>query len=75
MVVIFNNDHTPYDVVIDVLIKATGCDYEEASIETWEAHNYGQAAVHFGPEPECREAARVIGSVGVATEVRREWDD
>ncbi|MCW5939995.1 MAG: ATP-dependent Clp protease adaptor ClpS [Fimbriimonadaceae bacterium] len=75
MVVIFNNDDTPYDAVIEVLMRATGCDFDEAAIETWEAHNYGQASVHFASEDECLVAAKVIGTAGVSTEVRREWDD
>lgn len=75
MAVIYNNDHTPYHAVISVLIAATKCDYQEAEIETWEAHTYGQAAVHFATEAECRAAAKTIASIGVKTEVRKEWDD
>lgn len=75
MVVIFNNDVNSMEEVIDVLIRATGCDLEEASIETWEAHTFGKAPVHFASKTECEEAARVISSVGVKTEVAKEWED
>jgi len=73
--VIFNNDYTPVDVVVIILIKATGCDAEEAAIEMWEAHNFGQANVHFASQTECQRAADIIESVGVKTEVLPEWND
>lgn len=75
MVVIFNNDYTPFEIVIRVLMSSTGCDLEEASIEAWEAHNFGTAPVHFAGEPACHAIAAMISSVGVKTEVRKEWDD
>lgn len=75
MVVIFNNDHTPFDDVIDALVRSTGCDAEEAFIEAWEAHHYGQAPVHFAAEPECQTIAVQISTIGVRTEVRPEWNE
>ena len=75
MTVIFNNDHTPMDLVIATVMAATKCDFDEAYIETWEAHNYGQAPVHFGSKTVCDEVSTVIESIGVQTEVRKEWDD
>jgi len=75
MVVIYNNDTNTIDQVIDILIQATGCDAEEAAIETWEAHTYGKAPVHFSSQTDCEEAARIISSIGVKTEVAPEWND
>jgi hypothetical protein len=75
MVVIYNNDTNSLDEVIEILIRATGCDIEEASIETWEAHTFGKAPVHFSSKGECQEAAKVIESVGIRTEVAPEWQD
>lgn len=75
MVVIFNNPHNTVDEVIDILIRATGCSFDEASIETWEAHNLGSAAVHFAAQAECERVAGMISKIGVQTEVRPEWDD
>ena len=48
---------------------------EEAEIETWEAHTYGKAPVHFSSKEECERAAGVIATIGVKTEVAPEWDD
>ncbi|HWA83635.1 MAG TPA: ATP-dependent Clp protease adaptor ClpS [Fimbriimonadaceae bacterium] len=75
MVVIFNDDHTPYDMVILALVRATGCDLREAEMETWEAHHFGKAPVHFSSKEECDQAAAVISSIGVKTEVCPEWED
>ncbi len=75
MVVIYNNDHTNMDDVIDILMRATHCDAEEAYIETWEAHTFGKAPVHFGGREVCDEAAAVISSIGVKAEVMKEWND
>lgn len=75
MVVIFNNDHTPRDLVVMALIRATACDHAEAETETWEAEHYGRASVHFAPQEECVQAAEIIRSIGVETEVLPEWND
>jgi len=75
MVVIFNNDYTPIDDVIRVLMEATGCTPEEAYMETWEAHHYGQAPVHFAGEAACLAVAAIIDRIGVKTAVMKEWDD
>ena len=75
MVVIYNNDTNSMDEVVDILIRATGCDEQEAEIETWEAHTYGKAPVHFAAKNECESAAQVISSVGIKAEVALEWND
>jgi ATP-dependent Clp protease adaptor protein ClpS len=75
MVVIFNNDHTPVDMVILALMRATSCGRHEAEMETWEAENFGKAPVHFAAKEECEQAAAIISSIGVKTEVSPEWSD
>ena len=75
MVVIFNNDYTLIEMVILALMRATGCDQEEAEIEAQEAHLLGKAEVHFAAKVECERAAAIISSIGVKTEVRPEWID
>lgn len=74
-VVIFNNEVTPMDEVVRVLMESTGCDVQEAYIEMWEAHHFGQADVHFAGEPACHAVAAIINTVGVSTEVTKEWND
>ncbi len=74
MVVIYNNDVTDFDEVIEVLMRSTGCSATEAYIETWEAHTYGKAPVHFSEKTECEVVAAMISSVGIRTIVCPEWD-
>jgi len=71
MVVIYNNETNSMEEVVSVLMQATGCD----AIEMWEAHTFGKAPVHFADKQECDEAAKVIASIGIKTEVAREWID
>ncbi len=75
MVVIFNNDTNDFDEVIGILMEATGCGVEEAFIEAWEAHTYGKAPVHFADRETCENAAALISTIGVRTEVAPEWND
>lgn len=75
MVTIYNDNITPYELVVRTLMSATQCSLEEASIETWEAHNFGKAPVHFAGETECRLVADSIEKIGVKVEVGPEWTD
>jgi len=75
MTVIFNNETNSVDEVVEVLMRATGCDAGEAAIETWEAHTYGKSPVHFASRTECERAAGIISEIGVKTEVTLEWPE
>jgi hypothetical protein len=72
IVTVYNNDHNTYEEVITILMIATGCDLDEASIETWEIDNIGRSVVHHGREDECRDAAEIIGQIGIRVEVSEE---
>ena len=75
MVVIYNNDTTSVDDVVEILMRATQCDQDEAFIEMWEAHNFGKASVHFAGRSVCDDVASIIQTVGVKAEVMKEWND
>ena len=75
MVVIYNNDHNDMDEVVSILMTATDCSQEEAEIETWESDHYGKAAVHYASKQECDRVAEVIRTIGVRTDVVREWPE
>lgn len=75
MVVIFNNETNSMEEVVEILMTATACTAEEAEVEMLEAHMLGKASVHFASKSECDEVAAVIGSIGVKTEVSKEWTD
>jgi ATP-dependent Clp protease adapter protein ClpS len=72
IVVVYNNEHNTYDEVINILIQATGCDQQEAEIETWEVDHLGKSVVHHGEQEECERAASIIRTIGIQVEVREE---
>ncbi|MBN8691492.1 MAG: ATP-dependent Clp protease adaptor ClpS [Armatimonadetes bacterium] len=74
-VVLHNDDHTPYALVVQTLMVATGCPKDEAEIETWEAHHFGKSQVHFSGQSECEAIASVIGRAGIVATVEPEWND
>lgn len=73
MTVIYNNDTNTISEVIAVLMKATGCDLQEASVEVWEAEHLGKSSVHFSDKDTCTDVAKIISEIGVRTTVEPEW--
>ena len=69
IVTVFNNEQNTYDEVMTVLMVATGCNAEEAYIETWEIDHLGKSVVHQAGEQECRDAASIIATIGIKVEV------
>lgn len=72
IVTVYDNEFNTVDEVIFILIEATGCDLQEAEIETWEIHHLGRSVVHHGGEGECQEVAGIIGEIGIRVEVSAE---
>jgi ATP-dependent Clp protease adapter protein ClpS len=72
VVVVFNNPYNTYDEVITILMVATGCDFDEAYIETWEIDNLGKSVVHHGEQEECERVADVISQIGIKVKVSSE---
>lgn len=72
VVTVYNNEHNTYEEVMNILILATGCDHEEAYMETWEIDHLGCSVVHHGREDTCRKAAEVIAKIGIRVEVSQE---
>ena len=72
VVVVYDNEHNTFDEVMMILMLATGCDEEEAAIETWEVHHLGKSVVHHGSREECEAAAEIIAKIDIQVEVREE---
>ncbi len=73
--VIYNNATNTFEEVIHIVMVATQCEVEEAFCEVWEADQYGKAPVHFASKEECNRVASIVSSIGVKTEVEREWSE
>lgn len=68
IVTVYNNETNTWEEVMTILIIATGCDAEEAHIETWEVDHYGKCVVHRASQEECEQAAKVISTIGIGVE-------
>lgn len=69
IVTVYNNETNTYDEVMTVLMLATGCDAEEAFIETWEVDHLGKSVVHLADETECEGVAAIIRRIGIEVSV------
>jgi ATP-dependent Clp protease adaptor protein ClpS len=72
MVTVYDNPHNTYEEVISILMIATGCNEEEAAIETWEIDHLGQSVVHRASEDTCEATASTIMKIGIRAEVSQE---
>ncbi|MBK9050971.1 MAG: ATP-dependent Clp protease adaptor ClpS [Chloroflexi bacterium] len=62
-VIIHNDNVTPYDFVIDILLRIFGLDRPKAELVTWTAHVTGIAYVTSLPK---KEAERRVGKAHFA---------
>jgi ATP-dependent Clp protease adaptor protein ClpS len=68
-VILYNDDHTPVDLVIEQVMKATSCTPEKAVQITLEAHESGRAVCFRGSRGKCHEVARVLREIRLQCEV------
>lgn len=69
LVIVFDNEFNTFEEVTMILILATNCSVEEATIETWEVHHLGKSVVHRADEKECLRVASIIAKIGIRVEV------
>jgi ATP-dependent Clp protease adaptor protein ClpS len=68
-VVLYNDDHTPFDAVIEQIVKATQCTLEKASQVAHEAHFKGRAICYRGAREKCHQVTRVLREIRLQCEV------
>lgn len=68
-VVLFNDDWHSFDEVINQLIKAIKCSYEEARGFAFEAHVKGKAVVFNGELSKCLKVTSVLEEIGLHTQI------
>ncbi|MBE7438456.1 MAG: ATP-dependent Clp protease adaptor ClpS [Spirochaetales bacterium] len=64
-VVIIDNDHNTYQQVIDICMKALGCDFQHAFSIALAVDNNGEAEVLRAPLDEARRIASIIETIGI----------
>ncbi len=72
IVIVYDNDSNTVLEVINILIMATQCSFDEAEIEAWEVDHLGKSVVHHGGKEECERAAGIIRQIGIRVEVIEE---
>jgi ATP-dependent Clp protease adaptor protein ClpS len=68
-VLLFNDDWHSFDDVINQLIKAVKCSYEEARAFAFEAHVKGKAVVFNGELSECLKVTSILEEIALHTQI------
>jgi ATP-dependent Clp protease adaptor protein ClpS len=68
-VFLFNDDWHSFDDVINQIIKAIKCSYEEARGHAFEAHVKGKAVVFYGELNACLKVSSVLEEISLHTQV------
>lgn len=68
-VVLYNDDHTPADAVVEQIIKATQCTEPKAEKIMAEAHFKGRAVCFRGAKEKCHQVALVLREIRLQCEV------
>ncbi len=68
-VILYNDEHHGMDEVIEQIIKATGCEVDEAIRIMLEAHQKGRAVCFKGSRQKCQKVARVLREIRLQCEV------
>lgn len=68
-VILFNDDIHSFDEVINQLIKAIGCNFDEARDLAFEAHVKGKVAVFSGELKKCLAVSSVLEEIALHTQI------
>ena len=68
-VVLFNDDCHSFDEVINQLIKAVKCSYDEARNYTFEAHVKGKSTVFAGELSNCLKVTSILEEISLHTQI------
>jgi ATP-dependent Clp protease adaptor protein ClpS len=68
-VILYNDDHTPVDAVIEQVIKATQCSRQKSIQITIEAHEKGRAICYRGSRGKCQEVTKILREIRLQCEV------
>ena len=68
-VILFNDSWHSFDDVINQIIKAVKCSYEEARSYAFEAHVKGKSQVFNGELNDCLKVSSVLEEIALHTQV------
>lgn len=68
-VILFNDEIHTFDEVIQQILKAINCTYEEAESKTMEVHTKGKSIVYEGDLQECLRVSSILEEIALHTQV------
>jgi ATP-dependent Clp protease adaptor protein ClpS len=68
-VMLYNDDWHTFEEVINQLIKAINCSFENARDLTFEVHVKGKALVFTGDMKDCLRVSSVLEEIALNTEI------
>ena len=68
-VILFNDDVHTFEEVIEQIIKATKCSFNEAQEKTFEVHNRGKAVVYSGELADCLRVSAILEEILLHTQI------
>ncbi len=68
-VILYNDDIHTFDEVIQQLIKAISCSYEQARKYAFEAHVKGKAVVFSGELSDCLKVTSILEEIALHTQI------
>lgn len=68
-VFLFNDDHHTFDEVINQLIKAINCSFNQARTFAFEVHVKGKSMVFSGTMLECLKVSSILEEIALHTQI------
>ena len=68
-VILFNDDVHSFDEVINQLIKAIKCSFDEARSLAFEAHVKGKAVIFTGELASCLKVTSILEEIALHTQI------
>lgn len=68
-VLLYNDDWHTFDEVINQLIKATHCSFEEARGYAFEVHVKGKSIVFKGSMKDCIKVSSILEEIALNTQI------
>jgi ATP-dependent Clp protease adaptor protein ClpS len=68
-VILYNDDVHSFDEVINQIIKAIRCNFEDARSLTFEVHVKGKAIVFIGELAKCLKVSSILEEISLHTQI------